>query len=348
MIITKGEVLNMNIGEIIKINRTKKAMSQADLAEVFHVSAQSISKWENGTSQPDINQLPSIASFFGITIDELFAYPTDLEYERIENAIDNGYPFSNEQFIHSENFLLEEIKRDPSKHKAVSMLGDLYLFESCRLADKAAHYAKDALQLKPDNKFDLNTLNNSMGGCKRDWNVESHTKLIRELKNLIKTNPDLSRTKLYLLDNLIEDGRYSEAEELIAEMGDFKSKIIYDLWIKERKFGFDAVRKDYEMLLANDTLDWAIYADAADRLAYNMEYKLAISAYEKAHEVAPKPRYVDMLQSIRMLAGILGDHKKVVETCKRELTLLEEEWNMTKGQQVDHLNELIKKHSAIV
>lgn len=89
----------MNIGEIIKINRTKKAMSQAELAEVLHISAQSVSKWENGSSMPDINQLPSIASFFGITIDDLFAYPDNLEYERIENAIENGYPLSNEQFM---------------------------------------------------------------------------------------------------------------------------------------------------------------------------------------------------------------------------------------------------------
>jgi len=195
----------MNIGEIIKINRTKKAMSQAELAEVLHVSAQSVSKWENGSSMPDINQLPSIASFFGITIDDLFAYPDNLEYERIENAIENGYPLSNEQFMHSENFLLEEIKKNPSNHKAVSMIGDLYLFESCRLADKAAHYAKNALELKPDNKFDLNTLNNAMGGCKRDWNVESHNKLISELKRLIAVNPDLRRTQLYLM-YLTENG----------------------------------------------------------------------------------------------------------------------------------------------
>lgn len=40
----------MNIGEIIKNNRTKKAMSQAELAELLHISAQSVSKWESGGS----------------------------------------------------------------------------------------------------------------------------------------------------------------------------------------------------------------------------------------------------------------------------------------------------------
>lgn len=334
----------MNIGEIIREKRTKKYLSQAELAEVLHVSAQSVSKWENGSSMPDINQLPALASFFGITIDELFAYPTDLEYERIENAIENGYPITNDQFIHSENFLLEEIKRDPSNYKAVSMIGELYLFESYRLADKAAYHAKNALQMKPDNKVDLSTLNNARGGCKRDWNVDSHAGLITELQNLIKADTSLNRTKLYLMDNLIEDGRYSEAEAILAETETVNTRIIYELWIKERREGFEATRSAYEELLNVDDQSWVIYADAADRLAYNMEYCLAIQAYEKAHEVAPKPRYTDMLHSIIMLAELTEDYSLVVDTCKRELKVLEEEWNVTKGEQVDSLKEMIQKY----
>lgn len=322
-------------------------MSQAELAEVLHVSAQSVSKWENGSSMPDINQLPSLASFFGITIDELFAYPTDLEYERIENAIENGYPLSNEQFIHSENFLLEEIKRDPSNHKAVSMIGDLYLFESCRLADKAAYHAKNALQLKPDNKFDLNTLNNARGGCKRDWNVDSHAGLIAELEAMIHANPTLSRARLYLMDNLIEDGRYSEAEAILAETENVNTRIIYELWIKERREGFESTRDAYEELLNRNDRSWVIYADAADRLAYNMEYRLAIKAYEKAHEVAPKPRYTDMLHSIIMLAELLEDYSLAADTCRKELEVLEEEWSVTKGEQVDTLKDMLKKYSKV-
>lgn len=335
----------MKIGEIIKNNRTKKAMSQAELAEVLHISAQSVSKWENGSSMPDINQLPAIASFFGITIDELFAYPVDLEYERIENAIDNGYSLSNEQFMHSENFLLEEIKINPSNHKAVSMLGELYLFESCRLADKAAYYAKNALELKPDNKLDLSILNDAMGGCKIDWNVGSHAELIDELKKLMKANQELKRTKLFLIDNLIEDGRHSEAEEILASEEHVNTRIIYELWMKERKYGFEAVRKDYENLINSEDQDWTIYGGAADRLAFNMEYELAIKAYEKAHEVAPKPRYTDMLHSIIMLAELMDNHILVVETCKREIDVLAEEWDTTKGEQVNSLRNMIKKHS---
>ena len=89
----------MSIGTRIKTLRLKKGLSQTEIADVFHVSAQAISKWESETSLPDISQLPVIASYFGITIDELFDYPVDLEYERIDRMVENGKVLSNECLI---------------------------------------------------------------------------------------------------------------------------------------------------------------------------------------------------------------------------------------------------------
>ncbi len=61
----------MNIGERIYNLRTEADMSQGDLAEKLNVSRQSVSKWENNNSTPDIEKLVLIASVFGITVDEL-------------------------------------------------------------------------------------------------------------------------------------------------------------------------------------------------------------------------------------------------------------------------------------
>ncbi|MGN1344837.1 MAG: helix-turn-helix domain-containing protein, partial [Traorella sp.] len=130
----------MNIGNKIKTLRNKKALSQSELADILHVTAQAVSKWESNLSYPDINQLPTLASLFGITIDELFEYPSDLEYERIDHMIENGKALSNEFFDHSEEFLLNEIKNDPKNYRAISTLADLYHFHACRLNDKAVHY----------------------------------------------------------------------------------------------------------------------------------------------------------------------------------------------------------------
>jgi len=46
-------------------------MSQAELAEKLGISQQTISKYENGTRQPDFNILKFIADFFDVSTDYL-------------------------------------------------------------------------------------------------------------------------------------------------------------------------------------------------------------------------------------------------------------------------------------
>lgn len=64
----------IKIGEKIKYLRKKDDVTQDKLAEYLGVTAQAISRWESEVCYPDIEILPSIASFFNITIDELMGY----------------------------------------------------------------------------------------------------------------------------------------------------------------------------------------------------------------------------------------------------------------------------------
>jgi transcriptional regulator with XRE-family HTH domain len=80
------EVLNMAIyfSEKFKQNRKAKDLTQEQLAEIFHVSPQAVSRWETGATCPDIELLPSIASYFNITVDELLGVDKIKDKERIE------------------------------------------------------------------------------------------------------------------------------------------------------------------------------------------------------------------------------------------------------------------------
>lgn len=62
----------LTVGEKISELRKQKGITQERLAEMIGVSSQSISKWENGVTMPDIMLLPIIADTFGVTIDYLF------------------------------------------------------------------------------------------------------------------------------------------------------------------------------------------------------------------------------------------------------------------------------------
>ncbi len=81
------------IANKIRTLRKNKNMTQEELAEVLLVSAQAVSKWENGQSVPDVELLPVIARYFGITMDEFFNYRLDaLSYKErfIRFMADNG------------------------------------------------------------------------------------------------------------------------------------------------------------------------------------------------------------------------------------------------------------------
>lgn len=51
--------------------RKSKGIGQQELAESLGVSFQSVSKWETGTTMPDISLLPDIAAYFNVSVDEL-------------------------------------------------------------------------------------------------------------------------------------------------------------------------------------------------------------------------------------------------------------------------------------
>jgi len=61
----------MNLGENLFRYRSQCNLSQGDLANELGVSRQSVSKWENNTSTPELDKLINMAKVFGVSLDEL-------------------------------------------------------------------------------------------------------------------------------------------------------------------------------------------------------------------------------------------------------------------------------------
>ncbi len=61
----------MNLGEKIYKLRNLHKMSQEDLAKELNVSRQSISKWENNVSVPELDKLVLLSDVFQMSLDEL-------------------------------------------------------------------------------------------------------------------------------------------------------------------------------------------------------------------------------------------------------------------------------------
>ncbi|MBO6053565.1 MAG: helix-turn-helix domain-containing protein, partial [Clostridia bacterium] len=69
----------IKLGERIKELRLRDGRTQEALANALAVTPQAISRWENGICYPDMELIPSIANFFGASIDELFGYDNERE-----------------------------------------------------------------------------------------------------------------------------------------------------------------------------------------------------------------------------------------------------------------------------
>ena len=66
--------MNFKLADNLQLLRKQKGITQEELAEVFGVTSQSISKWELGINCPDITMLPKIAYYYRVSIDELVGY----------------------------------------------------------------------------------------------------------------------------------------------------------------------------------------------------------------------------------------------------------------------------------
>ena len=75
--------MKLNIGENIRRLRRAADMTQEQLADKLGVAYQSVSRWENGTTYPDMEFLPVLAGIFGVTVDELIGMEESKKKEQI-------------------------------------------------------------------------------------------------------------------------------------------------------------------------------------------------------------------------------------------------------------------------
>lgn len=79
----------MNLGEKLLSLRKKKGLSQEEVADILHVTRQTISKWETNQSMPDFDKVVPICDLYEISTDELFkdgVVSVDGEIDTVEDT----------------------------------------------------------------------------------------------------------------------------------------------------------------------------------------------------------------------------------------------------------------------
>lgn len=81
------------ISKNLKFLRDKHELTQEQFAEKLSVSRQTIAKWENDESLPDIEKCVQIAIIFHLSLDAFAMCPLDEESEFHSNETDGQYVF---------------------------------------------------------------------------------------------------------------------------------------------------------------------------------------------------------------------------------------------------------------
>lgn len=331
----------MEIGAKIKQLRAKAGMTQEQLATALGISAQSVSKWENAITMPDVALLPLLAGELGVSIDELFDLTAEQKLHRIERGMDVLAEYSPEEFARHEEFLLHQLDEYHDRTVILEHLSSLYHFRMEADARRVSKYAREAMLRAPEKKVCQWMLQMSEGADAWDWNVANHARVIDFYKQVIKSDrvtPKATLPYMYLIDNLIADHRTTEAEKYLEEYAKLPAARpfiipVYRAHIALAKFDkpcADAIMAQAEQEFGADT---GFLFELGQYHAKTGNYQKAIAYYQASWDQdAQKPRYTDPLDAICTIYEILGEYQNALAACDRLLCALTEEW----GYESDH------------
>ncbi len=182
--------MTLYIGENLKKQRKLRELTQEQLADILGVSFQSVSKWERNEGYPDIETLPTIAGYFGITVDELMGMDRIKDTSEVDNILKTVSENAVVGRIEENITLLEEaVKRFPNDYRLLSEYAHYLTFVNWNREGeafrknclKAIDVCERILAECTDNRI-RNTAQVTL--CYSYQNAGQHEKAVEEVKKL--------------------------------------------------------------------------------------------------------------------------------------------------------------------
>lgn len=194
----------IKLGEKIKSLRKQKNISQEVFAGYLGVSFQAVSKWENGHTMPDVTMIPAIASFFGISTDELFDFRLFETEKQVEAICREAYKYRFADTAQSERILREGLQRFPGNDIILNNL--LYILDYQTRADEVITICKSLIESTKDASIKYDSCR-ILAMCYKE---NDQTDLIKPTLEII---PEIYFTKLELAASLLEGEEGYEAAQ---------------------------------------------------------------------------------------------------------------------------------------
>ena len=339
----------MEMGKEIRRLRMDRGLTQEALAAEFNVTAQTVSKWECGTSVPDVQLLPEIAVYFGVSIDQLFAMDPMQQMERIENRIYDRGMFDEAEERQLEKQLNAFMENAAYKGKAELLLTKLYNNQAEQYRLLAVEHGKIAVEETKGDPDAVSELANAWGSYIPDWDIRNHHALIEWYSDYCRKNPDKRSAVMWLLDNLIADRRLAEAREWIKKLAAIDDTFripMYRYLIAEAAGEKEDAEAQIKVLESMVETEWCCALTLGDICTQRQEYDRAIEWYRKGQEIQPKPKYTDSARSIAHICEIRGDKEGAIDAYKEVLRIMKEDWGIISGEERDEVVRAIQKLQA--
>ena len=222
----------MNIGLNIRKLRKNADLSQEMLAERLGVTFQAVSRWERNETYPDITLLPSIANFFGVTVDFLLGTESEKEEEEVKNIVERCKElethYKGEEMCH---IIEDGLKKYPGNFTLMAWF--VYAFQSVN-SDKAIEVGKYVLDNCIDDEI-RNRVNASIiYAYKRSGQVEKAVELAKKLPSYYYSSQDVLRSCL-------------EGKELLIHVQHMMVDLAYEFW--------DSIRQIRDNYTSNEQIE---------------------------------------------------------------------------------------------
>ena len=175
----------MNIGNKIRELRKQRGITQEQLAESIGISFQAVSKWENNIALPHITLVPVLASYFGVSMDELF----DFNLKEIEHAVriitEKAYQYRENNPAESRRILEEGLKKYPENDILLNNL--LYVLDYSVKPDETIAIASKLIEKTNQNDVKYDALRFLAYAYKAKGDLESAEAAIEQIPEIYFT-----------------------------------------------------------------------------------------------------------------------------------------------------------------
>lgn len=337
--------MNMDIGSAIKKLRMDRKTTQEEVAEYLGISFQAVSKWETGTTMPDITLLPKIADFFGVRIDDLFSVDHEDELKRIEESL--AYGVSEQSYLYAKRILEASLQDDPDNVRALKLYARLHLMKTNDDLLEAGRMLERAMERSPLDEEIINLYRQARGGgvdkahSDDDW-------FIRVCEPYAKKFPQNLKLMSYLIEAMIRQRYFESAEEYIHLMLlDHDQEYLRQVYLGDLELArgnIDNAKAIWNTMSENESMGQYEVGERFNRIN---EYDQAIKCFQNAFQTATPPRYLDPVFSLAFLYTKLGRKSEAIEAWQLIISTLASDFNDYDSETVEWAHREISKLQGV-